>query len=57
MWAPSLQPGDSALVLASDGLWDVMSDSEVVGVLARVRAFLKRPSLHIPSPGSQCCSA
>ena len=31
------QAGDSALVLASDGLWDVMSDSEVVGILARVR--------------------
>ncbi len=33
-----LQAGDSALVLASDGLWDVLGDSEVVAVLARVRA-------------------
>lgn len=33
-----LQAGDSAVVLASDGLWDVLSDSDAVGVLTRVRA-------------------
>ena len=32
-----LQSGDSAVVLASDGLWDVLSDSDAVGVLTRVR--------------------
>lgn len=31
-----LQSGDSAVVLASDGLWDVLSDSDAVGVLTRV---------------------
>lgn len=32
-----LQPGDSALVLASDGLWDKVSDTTVVAVLDKVR--------------------
>ncbi len=32
-----LQPGDTALVLASDGLWDKVSDTTVVAVLDKVR--------------------
>ena len=32
-----LSPGDNAIVLATDGLWDVLSDVAVVGVLGRVR--------------------
>ncbi len=32
-----LQPGDFAIVLASDGLWDVLSDTEVVTILQKVR--------------------
>lgn len=31
-----LQPGDFAIVLASDGLWDVLSDTEVVTILQKV---------------------
>ena len=31
-----LQPGDFAIVLATDGLWDVLSDTEVVTVLQKV---------------------
>lgn len=38
-----LQPGDFAIALASDGLWDVLSDTEVVTVLQKVR-----PSSHQP---------
>ena len=32
-----LQPGDSAVVLATDGLWDVMSDTDVVGTVTKAR--------------------
>lgn len=31
-----LQPGDSAVVLATDGLWDVLSDSDVVSIVTKV---------------------
>jgi serine/threonine protein phosphatase PrpC len=31
-----LQPGDSAVVLATDGLWDVITDSQAVSILAKV---------------------
>lgn len=33
-----LQRGDAGLILASDGLWDVLSDSAAVGVLDQARA-------------------
>ena len=39
-----LQPGDSAVVLATDGLWDVMSDTDVVGIVTKAR----------PSPFCAC---
>ncbi|EIE26090.1 protein serine/threonine phosphatase 2C [Coccomyxa subellipsoidea C-169] len=35
-----LQPGDSAVVLATDGLWDVMSDTDVVSIVTKVRGEL-----------------
>lgn len=31
-----LQRGDFAIVLASDGLWDVLSDTELVAILQKV---------------------
>jgi serine/threonine protein phosphatase PrpC len=31
-----LQPGDTALVLASDGLWDKVSDATAVSVIDKV---------------------
>lgn len=31
-----LQPGDTALVLASDGLWDKLSDTTAVAVIDKV---------------------
>lgn len=31
-----LQRGDFAIVLASDGLWDVLSDTELVTILQKV---------------------
>ena len=34
-----LRPGDAAIILASDGLWDVMDDSEAVDVVEKVRTF------------------
>ncbi len=33
-----LQPGDSAVVMATDGLWDVLSDTDVVSIVTKVRA-------------------
>ena len=38
-----LQPGDFAIVLASDGLWDVLSDTEVVTVLQKVPPSSNEP--------------
>ena len=32
-----LNPGDNAIVLATDGLWDVLSDAAVVELLLMVR--------------------
>lgn len=32
-----LQPGDSAVVLATDGLWDVMTDTDAVSLIAKAR--------------------
>ena len=40
-----LRPGDAAIILASDGLWDVMDDSEAVDVVEKV------PSLPLPFAG------
>lgn len=34
-----LRPGDAAIILASDGLWDVMEDSEAVDVVEKVRTL------------------
>lgn len=35
--AVELNPGDNAIVLATDGLWDVLSDVSVVELLVEVR--------------------
>ena len=35
-----LQPGDSAVVLATDGLWDVLTDSDVVSIVTKVRSLV-----------------
>ena len=32
-----MQPGDQAVILASDGLWDVLSDSAAVAKLEQAR--------------------
>ncbi len=44
-----LQPGDSAVVLATDGLWDVMSDTDVVSIVTKARAarFSSQPILRL----------
>ena len=34
-----LRSGDAAIILASDGLWDVMDDSEAVDVVEKVRTL------------------
>ena len=38
--AVELNPGDNAIVLATDGLWDVLSDVTVVELLVEVRDCL-----------------
>ncbi|CAL8470335.1 g9877 [Coccomyxa elongata] len=35
-----LQPGDSAVVMATDGLWDVLSDTDVVSIVTKTREQL-----------------
>jgi len=35
-----LQSGDTAIVLASDGLWDKVSDSDAISVIERVSPSL-----------------
>ena len=53
-----LQAGDAGLILASDGLWDVLSDSAAVGVLDQARCFLeKKPRWGLTLPVSLCCGA
>ena len=42
-----MQRGDVGVILASDGLWDVLSDSAAVNVLEEVRALL------LPVPPTQ----
>lgn len=32
-----MRPGDAAIILASDGLWDVMDDCEAVDIVEKVR--------------------
>ena len=48
-----MQPGDQAVILASDGLWDVLSDSAAVATLKQARC-LPRPR---PNPASHQGSA
>ena len=33
-----MRPGDAAIILASDGLWDVMDDCEAVDIVEKVRS-------------------
>ena len=42
--AVELNPGDNAIVLATDGLWDVLSDVSVVELLVEVRHCLSSNS-------------
>jgi len=42
-----LQPGDSAVVLATDGVWDVLSDTDAVGIITKVAPTAPTPP---PSP-------
>ena len=34
-----MRPGDAAIILASDGLWDVMDDCEAVDIVKKVSSF------------------
>lgn len=34
-----MRPGDAAIILASDGLWDVMDDCEAVDIVEKVRSI------------------
>ena len=53
-----LQPGDFAIVLASDGLWDVLSDTEVVTILQKVRAGVPSTCpVHWTPQGAHCHTA
>jgi serine/threonine protein phosphatase PrpC len=49
-----LQPGDTAIVLASDGLWDVLSDSAAVAVVDKVRCCARWPVFGV-RPGCGTC--
>ena len=45
-----MQPGDQAVILASDGLWDVLSDSDAVATLEQARCLPRhRPNPDAPS--------
>lgn len=48
-----LQPGDSAVVLATDGLWDVMSDTDVVGIVTKAPPSPFYACNIIAKPGNQ----
>jgi hypothetical protein len=50
-----LQRGDAGLILASDGLWDVLSDSAAVRVLDQARPPSSQPAS--PPPPAQGLSA
>ena len=45
-----LNPGDNAIVLATDGLWDVLSDVAVVDLLGQVPPAAVKCPPHIVSP-------
>jgi len=53
-----LRPGDAAVVLASDGLFDVMDDGEVVDVIEQARLATEEQGFTFSGSKSwQCWSA
>lgn len=53
-----LRPGDAAVVLASDGLFDVMDDGEVVDVIEQARLATEEQGITFSGSKSwQCWSA
>ena len=52
--AVELNPGDNAIVLATDGLWDVLSDVSVVELLVEVCQCLSSNSSN-QQKGMQKC--
>lgn len=51
-----LSSQDDALILASDGLWDVLSNEDAAGIIRDIKVSPQFPLLHSPAEQPARCS-